>query len=63
MFAPTPATIHGMAELLIVVVRALTLVLRGHRELVLQISRCGSNWQPTIERPDAASGHATDFFG
>jgi hypothetical protein len=29
-FAPTPATIHRMLELLIVVVRALTLALRGY---------------------------------
>ena len=35
-FAPTPATIYRMLELLIVVVRALTLALRGHRELVLE---------------------------
>src|SRR5262245_3766153 len=35
-FAPAPATIHPMLELLIVVVRALTLALRGHRELVLE---------------------------
>lgn len=35
-FAPTPATIDGMLEMLIVVVRALTLALRGHRELVLE---------------------------
>src|SRR5207302_6552381 len=35
-FAPTPATIHRMLELLIVVVRALTLAFRGHRELVLE---------------------------
>ena len=34
--APTPATIHRMLELLIVVVRAFTLALRGHRELVLE---------------------------
>jgi len=35
-FAPTPATIHRMLDLLIVVVRVLTLALRGHRELVLE---------------------------
>lgn len=35
-FAPTPATIRRMLELLIVIVRALTLALRGHRELVLE---------------------------
>ena len=35
-FAPTPATIHRMLELLIVVVRALTLALCGHRELVVE---------------------------
>jgi hypothetical protein len=35
-FGPTAATIHGMLKLLIVVVRALTLTLRGHRELVLE---------------------------
>jgi hypothetical protein len=35
-FAPTPATIHRMLELLIVAVRSLALALRGHRELVLE---------------------------
>src|SRR5262245_11156034 len=35
-FAPAPATIHRMLKLLIVVVRAFTLALRGHRELVLE---------------------------
>jgi hypothetical protein len=35
-FAPMPATITAMLELLIVVVRAITLALRGHRELVLE---------------------------
>jgi hypothetical protein len=35
-FAPTPATIDRMLELLIVIVRAFTLALRGHRELVLE---------------------------
>jgi hypothetical protein len=62
-FAPTPATIDRMLELLIVIVRALTLALRGHRELVLETWRCGNNWRPSTERRDAASGHATDSFG
>jgi hypothetical protein len=35
-FAPTPARIHRMLELVIVAVRAFTLALRGHRELVLE---------------------------
>jgi len=52
-----------MLELLIVVVRALTLALRGHRELVLENRRCGNNWRPSTERRDAASWHATDCFG
>ena len=62
-FAPTPATIDRMLELLIVIVRALTLALGGHRELVLETSRSGNNWRPYIERRDAASEHATDSFG
>jgi putative transposase len=35
-FATTPATIHRMLELLIVVVRAVALALRGHQEMVLE---------------------------
>jgi hypothetical protein len=35
-FATATATIDRMLELLVVVVRALTLALRGHRELVLE---------------------------
>ena len=52
-----------MLELLIVVVRALALALRGHRELCWKTSRCGNYWRPPIERLDAASGHVTDSFG
>jgi hypothetical protein len=52
-----------MLELLIVVVGALTLALRGHRELVLEHWRCGTNWRPSTERRDAAFGHATDSSG
>ena len=53
---------HGMLKLLMVVVRALTLALRGHRELVLETSRCGNSWWLTTEPLDDASWHATDSF-
>jgi hypothetical protein len=38
-FALTPTTIHGVLEVLIVVDRAFTSALRGHRELDLKTSR------------------------
>ena len=52
-----------MLELLIVVVRALTLALRGHQELVLENLALRQQLAASTERSDAASGHATDSFG
>ena len=53
-----------MLELLIVVVRALTLALCGHGELVLEnLALRGNNWRRSIERRDAAYGHVTDSSG
>ena len=52
-----------MLELLIVVVRALTLALRGHRELLLENLALRQQLAGSTERRDAASGHATDSFG
>ena len=51
-----------MLERLIVVVRALTLVLCGHRELVLENLALRQHWRLTSERRDAASRRATDSF-
>jgi hypothetical protein len=52
-----------MLELLIVVVRAVTLALRGHRELGLENLALRNNWRPSTERREAACGHAIDSFG
>jgi hypothetical protein len=43
-----------MLELLIVVVRALALALRGHRELVLETWCCGNNWRLSFAKTSAA---------
>jgi len=54
---------HRMLELLMVVVRALALVLRGHRELVLENLALRQRLRLSSERHDAASDRATDSFG
>jgi hypothetical protein len=46
----------------IVVVRALTLALRGHRELVFENLARRQQLAASTERRDAASGHAIDSF-
>src|SRR5262245_12316908 len=51
-----------MLESLIVVVRAVKSVLRGHRELVLENLALRQQLAAYHERRDAASGRATDFF-
>src|SRR5262245_20195366 len=53
-----------MLELLIAVVRALTLTLRGHRELVLENLACANSWRPcTAQRSTPGSGRSTASFG
>jgi hypothetical protein len=52
-----------MLELLIVVVRALTLALRGHRELVLENLALRQQLGATVRRSEPASGRAIDSFG